>query len=99
MVCVSCVSVGCRRLSMRNVSPVSSRVLRLESTRGQPLLTSPAAVLSAGNPSWMTVSFTALPAGSSSKVTLDRGSPAAAANDVLAHLRGSGQLGVKVCHV
>ena len=45
------------------------------------------------------MSFTALPAGSSSKVTLERGSPAAAANTSSLTSAARASSGVKVCHV
>jgi hypothetical protein len=48
-------------------------------TSGQPMLTIWTMVLPGSKPSWMTVSFTPWVAGSMSKVTLERGSPASLA--------------------
>src|SRR5262249_37756736 len=51
--------------------PVSSRLFRLARINGHPLLTASCTLLPGSNWSWVTVSLTSLPMGSSSNVTRD----------------------------
>ena len=86
-------------MSEGSVSPVSSSVLRLESTRGQPRPTIDATVLPGSNPSCTTVSFTSSPSGSMSKLTFDRGSAAIRSRASSVSSSDSASSGVKLCQL
>src|SRR6185312_12356815 len=84
---------------MARGSPVSSSVLRLAITAGQPWLMPASTLLPGSKPLWTTVSLTSSPWSSISKLTFERGSDANSLYVASSKPLLFAHSGVNVCHV